>query len=202
VLLAAFWTLLSRHSGQHDICVGSPVGGRTRIEVEPLIGNFASTLPLRGDLSGDPTFVELLRRTRRAVIGALAHQEVPFGRIVAQLDLPPDPSRMQVFAAILVLHYAQTVDGPPLPGLRAEPFAAGVPQITHDIVLDAWRGPAGLALLLRYDSALFDQSTIRTWADEFEDLLRRALADPGSHLSAPGYDNPTTWRAARPAPPS
>jgi hypothetical protein len=181
VLLAAFWALLSRHGAGTDVCVGSPVGGRTRVEFEPLIGNFGNTLPLRGDLSGDPTFAELLARARAASFGALAHQEVPFAHVVAALDLPRDPSRMQVFGAIIVLHYVGGDD--PLPGLPAEPIRADAPQITHDVVLDAWRGPDDLILVLRYDTALFDESTMRGWAAEFEAMLRAALADPLVRLS-------------------
>jgi hypothetical protein len=82
---------------------------------------------------------------------------------------------MQVFGAILVLHYTDAED--PLPGLPAEAVpTVGAPQITHDIVLDAFRDAAGLNLMLRYDTALFDASTMRAWAAEFEDLLRAATA--------------------------
>jgi hypothetical protein len=184
VMLAAFWSLLSRHGAGEDVCVGSPVGGRTRMEFEPLVGNFGNTLPLRGDLSGDPTFAELVSRARAATFGALAHQEVPFAHVVAALDLPRDQSRMQVFGAILVLHYAGGED--PLPGLPAEPILAGGPQITHDLVLDCWRGPQDLILVLRYDTALFDASTVRAWAVELEAMLRAAVADPQARLSGLG----------------
>jgi hypothetical protein len=184
VMLAAFWALLSRRGAGEDVCVGSPVGGRTRLEFEPLVGNFGNTLPLRGDLSGDPTFAELMSRARATTFGALAHQEVPFAHVVAALDLPRDPSRMQAFGAILVLHYAGGED--PLPGLPAEPILAGGPQITHDIVLDCWRGPQDLILVLRYDTALFDASTMRAWAAELEAMLRAAVADPQARLSGLG----------------
>jgi hypothetical protein len=182
VLLAAFWTLLSRHGGGEDVCVGSPVGGRTRVEFEPLVGNFGNTLPLRGDLSGDPTFADLLGRARTATFGALAHQEVPFAHVVAALDPPRDQSRMQVFGAILVLHYLGGED--PLPGLPAEPFpAVGAPAITHDVVLDGWRDAGGLTLMLRYDTALFDASTMHAWIAEYGAMLRAAVADPQTRLS-------------------
>ena len=175
VMLAAFWTLLSRHGAGLDVCVGSPVGGRTRTEFEPLVGNFGNTLPLRGDLSGNPTFIEVLSRARAAAFGALANQEVPFAHVVAALGLPRDPSRMQVFGAILVLHYPDA--GDPLPGLPAEAVpTVGAPQITHDIVLDGFRDGSGLNLILRYDTALFDTSTMHAWAGEFEDILGAATA--------------------------
>jgi hypothetical protein len=91
---------------------------------------------------------------------------------------------MQVFGAILVLHYAGGED--PLPGLPAEPILAGGPQITHDLVLDCWRGPEDLILVLRYDTALFDASTVRAWAVELEAMLRAAVADPQARLSGLG----------------
>ncbi len=185
VLLATFWALLSRHGAGPDICVGSPIGARTRTEFEPLIGNFGNTLPLRGDLTGNPTFTQLLNRARTTTLAALAHQDVPFAHVIAALNPPPDQSRMQVFGAILVLHYT-AIDNP-LPGLPAQPIpAVGAPQITHDIVLDGWRDHTQLTLMLRYDTALFNEPTMRQWATEYEAMLRAAIADPDTRLSGLG----------------
>ena len=114
-------------------------------------------------------------RPPRSMSGALAHQDVPFAHVVAALDLPRDPSRMQAFGAILVLHCTEADD--PLPGLPAEAIpAVGAPQITHDIVLDAFRNTDGLNLMLRYDAALFEEDMVCAWAAELEAMLRAAIA--------------------------
>jgi hypothetical protein len=183
LLLAAFQALLARDSGQDDVCVGIPIAGRTRVELAPLVGLFANTLPLRGDLSGDPTFRELLARTRDTAIDALDRQDVPFGRVVAELDLPQDLSRTQVFQVIFVLHTQAGAAAADLPGLRVEGFPVGSPQIIHDLVLDVWPGSADLAAIFRYDRALFKPATIESMARRYERLLRGAVGNPDARLS-------------------
>ena len=93
-LLAAFQALLHRYTGQDDIVVGTPIAGRNRSEVEGLIGFFVNTLVLRGDLSGDPSFRELLRRVKQVALEAYAHQDVPFEQLVEALQPDRDPSRV------------------------------------------------------------------------------------------------------------
>jgi hypothetical protein len=187
VVLAAFQALLARYSGEHDICVGTPFVGRTRPELVPVVGLLANLVALRGDLSGDPTFRELVARTRHLVLDALDHQEVPFGRVVAELGLPHDPGRTQVFQVFFALY--EIADGLTLPGLRVEEFPVRAPQAIHDLSLDIWRSPQGLATMFRFDSALFHPATIEELARRYEQILRAVLDDPGARLStlAPGW---------------
>ncbi|MFL6532137.1 MAG: amino acid adenylation domain-containing protein, partial [Pseudomonas sp.] len=102
-LLAVFNLLLSRHSGQHDIVVGTPIANRTRTEVEPLIGLFVNTLALRTRLGGNPTLRELVEQVRNTTLGAYAHQDLPFEKVVEALDVPRDMSRSPLFQAMFIL---------------------------------------------------------------------------------------------------
>ena len=101
ILLAAYQTLLFRHSGQEDFTVGSPIANRIRSEIEDLIGFFVNTLVMRGDLSGNPTFRELLQRVREVALGAYSNQDLPFEKLVEALQPERDLSRMPLFQVLL-----------------------------------------------------------------------------------------------------
>src|SRR5689334_19877019 len=116
LLLAAWQVLLSRYTGADDIIVGAPVAGRNRAEVESLIGFFVNTLVLRTDLSGIPRFVELLKRVHEVTVGAFAHQDVPFEKLVEELQPERSLSHMPVFQVMFALQNAPTVAAD-LPGL-------------------------------------------------------------------------------------
>ncbi|MBB5872572.1 hypothetical protein F4553_006006 [Allocatelliglobosispora scoriae] len=182
VLVTAFAVVIGARSGQDDFCIGAPVAGRTLIEVEESVGLFNNTLALRVDLSGEPSFRVLLGRLRATIIDALGRQNVPFGQIVTELGLPHDPSRTQVFQTICSLH-TESGPGTDMHGLRVEPFGVGKPQTIHDLVLDAWRGPTGLAASLRYDTGLFAPATMEALIREYESTLRAALAEPDRRLT-------------------
>ncbi|MBG0828841.1 amino acid adenylation domain-containing protein [Planomonospora sp. ID67723] len=183
VLLAAYQVLLARHSGQDDFCVGTPSAGRNRVELESMIGFLSTTLPIRCDLSGDPSFTELLRRTRRSVLDALSRQDVPFERLVAELDVRRDLSRTPVFQTMFALH-THGEDPEPLPGLSAVPFPNGWNPARYDLSVDMAADPDGaLGGRVIYSTELFDRETVAGLAGRFQELLAAAVADPDLPVS-------------------
>ena len=176
-LLAAFKALLSRYTGQHDILVGSPIANRTRVETEGLIGLFANTLVLRTDLSGDPTFRELLQRVRKVALEAYAHQDLPFEKIVEVVQPPRDMSRSPLVQVMFTLQAFSPRDIE-LPGLILRPAEVDSEFARMDLTLDVTEDPGGLRLGFEYNTDLFDASTIEAWAGHFETLLTAVTADP------------------------
>lgn len=178
VLLAAYQVLLARHTGQSDFCVGTPSAGRDSTELETMIGFLSTTLALRCDLSGDPTFSELLKRTRRTVLDALSRQDVPFERLVAELDVERDLSRTPLFQTLFAFHtHGEWAD--PLPGLTATPFPHGWSRARLDLSVDI--SPADDGHLLGsvvYSTDLFDRETVERMVTRFQELLAAAVADP------------------------
>ncbi|MET9337556.1 amino acid adenylation domain-containing protein [Nonomuraea sp. NPDC003804] len=179
VLLAAYQVLLARHSGQRDFCVGAPSAGRTSTELERVIGYLSTTMVLRCDLSGEPTFSEVLRRTRRAVLQGLARQEVPFGRLVGALGLDRDLSRTPLFQTMFALHTQGEIDEP-VPGVAAEPFPMGWSPARCDLSLDLYDLPDGRMLgVAIYSEDLFDRATVERLMARFTVLVSSVVADPG-----------------------
>jgi amino acid adenylation domain-containing protein len=183
VLLAAFKTLLARYTAQADLVVGSPAANRGRGEVEGLIGFFANTLALRTDLSGDPTFRQALARVRETALGAYAHDELPFERLVEELPLGRDLSRNQVFQVMFVLD-----ETPPrpfrLPGLDLVPVERDPGASMFDLLLAVENRGGGLAARLEYATDLFDAGTVQRMGEHFAELLRGIAADPDARVAA------------------
>ncbi|GAA0434392.1 hypothetical protein Acor_08830 [Acrocarpospora corrugata] len=185
VLLAAYQALLARHTGRMDFAVGSPTAARGRVELESVIGYLAHTLVLRADLSGDPPFRELLRRTWATVVDALAHQEIPVERLKSVLGVRRDLGQTALFQTMLILH-SQTAEGnmpATFAGLRHEPYNAGAIKTAFDLTLTAWPAPDGLNLVFDYDAALFDARTVERLASRLVECLYDIAADPATRLS-------------------
>jgi amino acid adenylation domain-containing protein len=183
VLLAAFQALLLRVTAQQDLIVGTAVANRDRVELEGLIGFFVNTLPLRTDLSGDPPFSELLRRARATVLAALAHREVPFERLVDELQPRRDFSVTPIVQAMLVLQNAPLA-APSIPGLGLAAREVDNGTARFDLALSLLATETGLAAVWKYNRDLFDATTIARLAAGFETLLAAAVAAPGRRLSA------------------
>ena len=181
-LLAAFDALLFRHSGQTDVCVGTPVANRRRVELEGLIGFFVNTLVMRADLSGDPSFVELLRRVRAQALGAQANQDLPFERLVEELQPERDMSRSPLFQTMFILQNAP-LRALGLSGLRIDAFAMASGTAKFDLTLQASEGEDGLFFSLEYATTLFDALTIERMARRFQLLLEGIATSPERRLS-------------------
>ncbi len=193
VLLAAFNVLLSRHSGQQDICVGTPVANRNRLEIEGLIGFFVNTLVLRSDLSGNPPFVELLRRVREVCLGAQAHQDLPFEKLVEELAPVRDMSHNPLFQVMLSL---QNVPEATLEveGLRIEPVVMETYTSKFDLDLNITERPTGLEVQFNYNADLFDAATLQRMAEHYRTLLEDLSQSPDRRLSALRMLSPTEWQ--------
>ncbi|HYY43190.1 MAG TPA: amino acid adenylation domain-containing protein, partial [Pyrinomonadaceae bacterium] len=182
-LLAAWQTLLARYSGQTDILIGSPIANRRRSEIENLIGFFANTLVLRTDLSGDPTFSELLARVREVCLGAYAHQDVPFEMLVEELQPERSLAHTPLFQVLLVLQNAPGAELS-LPGLKLTPLLPQSGTSKFDLMMFLEESDAGLGGVFEYNTDLFDEATIKRLLQHFEQLLRATVAAPRTRISA------------------
>ncbi|MFZ5917840.1 MAG: amino acid adenylation domain-containing protein, partial [Chloroflexota bacterium] len=180
-LLAAFQTLLYRYSGQEDISVGTPIANRNRAEVEGLIGFFVNTLVIRGDLSGGPSFRELLGRLREAALGAYAHQDLPFEMVVDALQPQRELSHNPLFQVMFVLQNAMR-QAFELPGLTLSPVEVDTGVATFDLTLAMEETPEGLSGAVEYNTDLFDRATIERLVGHFCTLLEAIVAQPDSRV--------------------
>jgi amino acid adenylation domain-containing protein len=182
VLLAALQVLLSRWSGQDDIAVGSPIAGRTHRKTEGLIGFFINTLVMRTDLSGDPTFVELLGRVKSVALGAYTHQDLPFEKLVAELQPERDLSRQALVQVMFILQN-MPLSSSGLPGLtwRQAPLAATTSKF--DLTIEFVERDSGLEGSVEYATDLFDRETIERFAGNFKTLLEAVVAEADRPIS-------------------
>ncbi|MFD9085815.1 amino acid adenylation domain-containing protein [Streptomyces prasinus] len=180
VLLAAYYLLLQRYSGQDQVIVGSPVTGRTREKFASVYGYFVNPLPLYADLSGDPSVAELLEQVRSTVLNGLDHQEYPFVLLVDELGLEHDASRSAVFQAMFILlthkvaaeRYGYRLDYIELPEEE------GQFDVTLSVYEDEKEGV--FRCVLKYNTDLFDAATVRRMADHYSrlvDSMTRARPD-------------------------
>ncbi|NET07737.1 MAG: amino acid adenylation domain-containing protein [Symploca sp. SIO2B6] len=181
-LLAAFKILLYRYTFQEDILVGSPIANRNRTEVESLIGFFVNTLVLRTDLSGNPSFRELLARVRQGTWDAQDYQDLPFEKLVEELQPERDLSYSPLFQVMFVLQNAPQVDlelsGLTLSFLNSENATAKL-----DLTLDLQETDSGLVGAFDYNTDLFDKATMTRMAGHFQSLLAGIVKNPKQRLS-------------------
>ncbi|MFL5383771.1 MAG: condensation domain-containing protein, partial [Longimicrobiaceae bacterium] len=182
VVLAAFQVLLSKYSGSEDIVVGSPIAGRTRKEVEALIGCFVNTLVLRADLGGDPSFREVLRRVREVMLGAYEHQELPFEKLVAELQPERSLSHSPLFQVSFSLNDAEELgSGGAKSGTHGVDPDFAVAKF--DLALELAATPQGLRGALNYSTDLFERGTALRMLGHLARVLEQAAARPEVRLS-------------------
>jgi amino acid adenylation domain-containing protein len=182
-LLASFKTLLYRYAGQKDIIVGAPFAGRNQSSIENLVGLFINTLPLRTDLSGDPTFRELLARVRTTCVDAHANQDIPFERIVSELQLKRDTGRPGIYQVLFQLrnYPRQLARGGDLDITEYKADSGGS---ICDLSLAISEEKNGLECCFEYCTDLFDAAGIDRMWGHFQSLLQNIVANPDARLSA------------------
>ncbi|HEX8212540.1 MAG TPA: amino acid adenylation domain-containing protein [Longimicrobium sp.] len=183
VLLAAWQALLARYAGTDDVVVGTTVANRTLGETEGLVGLFFNVLALRTRSGGDPSFRELVARVRETTLGALQHQDVPFGSVVEAVRPERSPSHAPVFQVLFELHNASGA-ALSLPGLELSSAEYELVTAKYDITLTLVDRADGIAGGLQYATDLFDASTMRRMAGHFQVLLEAVAADPEVRLSS------------------
>ncbi|PMB24660.1 non-ribosomal peptide synthetase, partial [Fischerella thermalis CCMEE 5319] len=181
-LLAAFNVLLYRYTDQEDILIGSPIANRNRAELEGMLGLFVNTLVLRNNLSGNPSFRELLHRVREMTLDAYAHQDLPFEMLVEELQPERDLSRNPLYEVMFVLQNTpssvEEVSGLTLHTLD---FDSGTAQL--DIFLSMSESEERLTGCLEYNTDIFDSATITQFINNFQTLLENIVANPEQRLS-------------------
>ena len=182
LLAAAFNVLLHRYSGQEDIVIGTGVANRNRLETEGLIGFFLNSLVLRTDLSGDPSFRELLTRVREMTLGAYAHQTLPFEKLVEAMRPERSLSRNPLFQVWFIL---QNIPMPALnlSGLTLTPVEIEPETSRFDLGMGLVDTPSGLGGWVEYNKDLFDESTIASLVDHYDAVLSLAVTQPDMRLS-------------------
>ncbi|MCP4654206.1 MAG: amino acid adenylation domain-containing protein, partial [bacterium] len=185
-LLAALEALVGRYTGQLDLAVAFPVANRNRAELEDLVGFFVNTLVVRGELRGDPSFLELLGRVREAALGAYDHQDLPFEQLVEELQPQRDLSRNPLAQVMLVLQEASMAPPELAPGvaMHLDLVPTGTAKFDLAVILEA-RADTLLGQI-EYSTALFDRLTMRRLAGHFRTLLAEVTAAPERRLSACG----------------
>src|SRR4028119_73005 len=180
-LLAAFQTLLSRYSGQEDIIVGTPIAGRNHVETEGLIGFFVNSLAIRTNLSGNPSFRQLLSQVREVTLGAIDHQDLRLEKLIEELKPERDLSRSPLFQVMFVFQNTPSLPWK-LPGLTITPLEVHSGTSKFDLTLALKETSEGIKGRIEYNTDLFEATTITRMLGHFQTLLEGILVNPDQRL--------------------
>jgi amino acid adenylation domain-containing protein len=182
-LLGAFAVLLYRYTGQDDLVVGTPIANRTRTEIEGLIGFFSNTLALRVRMGGDPSFREVLSRVRETALGAYGHQDLPFEKLVEELQPERSLSHAPLFQVMFMLTNPYGIS-PELPGLKIEPIEVDRSIAKMDLLMGVERQEGALLVTIEYNTDLFDTDRMERLLGHYGTLLEGIVANPDERISA------------------
>jgi len=196
-LLAAFQTLLHRYSGQNQILVGSPIANRTKSEIEKLIGFFVNTLVLKADFGDNPTFEDLLLQVRETALGAYAHQDLPFEKLVEELQPERDMSHSPLFQVAFVLQNAPAQDIVELPDLKMQALESSSTTAKYDLTLTMIEADEEIVGSMEYNTDLFDRETIVRMLDHLE-LIVHQMTDEQKRSGSKSFMNGTKRRCRLP----
>lgn len=180
--LAAFFVLLERYSGQCDICVGVPIANRNRVEIEGLIGFFVNTLVMHANLSGNPSFVELLHKLHQDSLNAQAYQDLPFEKLVEELQPARDLSYSPLFQVMFVLHNVP-IGTLEIPGVSIDVLDVDYGTSKFDLLLHITEKGDKIHAALEYSTDLFDRDTIVRMAGYFRTLLEGIVVNPDVYIN-------------------
>jgi len=181
-LLAGFQLLLARLSGQDEVVVGAPIAGRTHLEIEPLIGCFVNTLVLRTSVGGNPSVRELLQRVREVCLGAYEHQDVPFEKLVEELQPARNLSHSPLFQVLFMLQYAGK-GAQPVNALTLTTLKAKTETSKFDLSLVVEEDGSGLVCAIEYNTDLFEAATIERMLGYYRTLMERFFENPAQRIS-------------------
>jgi amino acid adenylation domain-containing protein len=190
---AAYSILLYRHTGQQDILIGFPIAYRNHLELEKMMGFFANTLVLRADLSGNPTYREFLARVRAVTLAALAHQDLPFEKLVDELKLDRDMSRNPLFQVMIAFQNTPVSSGN-LPGLTITGIEMDAGTAKFDLWMSITEEERGLRINLEYSTDLFERVTAIRFLERFNVLLTALAENPDARLSDLPLLGPAEYR--------
>ncbi len=183
VLMAAFSVLLHRYTHHDDILIGMPSANRARMDLEAIMGFLVNTVPVRLDLSGDPSFDDLLRRVRQVCLEAYEHDTLPFDVLVHELR----PERSPSYNPIVQIAFAPQMPAErdlALAGVEVDPIEADAKKTIFDLSLYSWESEGGVAAMFEYSADLFERSTIERMADHLLTMLGTAASEPGLPVSS------------------
>jgi amino acid adenylation domain-containing protein len=182
ILLASFKALLHRYTAQADVVVGTPIANRQREELEPLIGFFVNMLPVRTDLSGDPTFHQLVSRVKDAALGALSHQDMPFEQLVRELGPESASRRAPLFNVMFLLQNTQHISVQ-LEGTKVTPIEVDNSTAKFDLTLVIENEDGVLTGSFEYSTDLFEEATVQRMVEHYRELLEGAVKNPELRVS-------------------